>query len=141
MTIEPGGDVGIGLTNPGYKLHIAGGAYCDGGSWVPGSSREYKENIAALTLLEAEEALDKLNPVKFNYKTNKEEDYIGFIAEDVPELVATKERKGVAPMDVIAVLTKVVQDQRKTAMEQQNSITELKKEIAELKKSRQSDKK
>jgi hypothetical protein len=127
MTIEPGGDVGIGLTDPGYKLHITGGAYCDGGAWVPGSSREYKENIKNLTTDEAMEAFNGLVPVKFNYKFNKEEDYMGFIAEDVPELVATKNRKGVAPMDVVAVLTKVVQEQQKT-------ISELKKEIAELKK-------
>jgi hypothetical protein len=35
---------------------------------------------------------------------------VGFIAEDVPELVATKDRKGLSPMDIVAVLTKVVQD-------------------------------
>jgi hypothetical protein len=126
--------VGIGLTNPGYKLHISGGAYCDGGAWVPGSSREYKENITDLTLNEAMSALENLAPVKFNYKTNKDEDYMGFIAEDVPELVATKERKGVAPMDVVAVLTKVLQDQQKMVQEQQEAITVLKQEIAELKK-------
>jgi hypothetical protein len=134
MTIETGGDVGIGLTNPTYKLHIAGGAYCDGGAWVPGSSREYKENITDLTLNEAMSALENLAPVKFNYKTNKDEDYMGFIAEDVPELVATKERKGVAPMDVIAVLTKVVQEQQKMAEEQRDTISELKQRISELEK-------
>jgi hypothetical protein len=141
MHIESGGDVGIGVSNPTHKLDITGGAYCDGGAWVPGSSREYKENIADLTLTEAKDALEKLNPVKFNYKTNKEEDYIGFIAEDVPELVATKERKGVAPMDVVAVLTKVVQEQQKMVdeqqklnKEQQKTITELKDKIAELEK-------
>jgi hypothetical protein len=141
MTIEPGGDVGIGLTNPGYKLHIAGGAYCDGGSWVPGSSREYKENIVDLTLSEAVDAFEKLNPVKFNYKTNKDEDYIGFIAEDVPELVATKERKGVAPMDVIAVLTKVVQEQQEVVREQQETILQLNKRVSDLEKKTQVEKK
>jgi hypothetical protein len=132
ITVESGGDVGIGLDNPSYKLHISGGAYCDGGAWVPGSSREYKENIAALTLEEAADALEKLSPVKFNYKANPKEDYIGFIAEDVPELVATKERKGVSPMDVVAVLTKVLQDQQKLLKEQQQTISYLNKRITEL---------
>jgi hypothetical protein len=127
LTCEPGGDVGIGLGDPSYKLEIVGGAYCDGGQWMPGSSREYKENIKSLTVDEAMEALTGLNPVKFNYKTNKDEDYIGFIAEDVPELVATKERKSVSPMDVVSILTKVVQEQQKT-------ISELQKKIAELEK-------
>jgi len=125
MIIEPSGDVGIGVADPTHKLDISGGAYCDGGAWVPGSSREYKENIKSITLDEAVDTLDKLDPVKFNYKTNKDEDYLGFIAEDVPELVATNERKGVAPFDVIAVLTKVVQQQQK-------AITKLEKKIEEL---------
>jgi len=123
------GNVGIGI-RPTHLLHLRHGAYCDGGAWIPSCSREYKENIISLKLDEALEAMEGLNPVKFNYKTNKEEDYIGFIAEDVPELVATRERKGVSPMDVVAVLTKVVQ-------EQQRAITELNKRIAELEKKSQ----
>jgi hypothetical protein len=47
----------------------------------------------------------------------------------VPELVATKDRKGLAPMDIVAVLTKVVQEQQKT-------IEELKREVAEIKASK-----
>ena len=38
---------------------------------------------------------------------------MGFIAEDVPDMVATQDRKGINPMDLIAVLTKVVQQQQK----------------------------
>ena len=34
---------------------------------------------------------------------------MGFIAEDVPELVATNDRKGLSALDITAVLTKVVQ--------------------------------
>ncbi|UCC40189.1 MAG: tail fiber domain-containing protein, partial [Candidatus Aminicenantes bacterium] len=106
---------------------IVGGAYCDGGAWIAGSSREYKENITSLRTEEAFEALEGLNPVRFNYKKNVEEDYVGFIAEDVPELVATKNRKGINTMDVVAVLTKVVQDQQRTIAELKERITELEK--------------
>ena len=35
----------------------------------------------------------------------------GFIAEEVPELISTKDRKGLSSMDIVAVLTKVVQEQ------------------------------
>ena len=79
-------------------------------------------------------ALEGLDPVKFNYKINKDEDYIGFIAEDVPELVATKERKSLNTMDVVAVLTKIVQEQQTFIREQQKINAELKKKIAELEK-------
>ncbi len=37
---------------------------------------------------------------------------MGFIAEDVPELVATSDRQGLSAMDIVAVLTKVVQEQQ-----------------------------
>ena len=50
---------------------------------------------------------------KFYYKADREDEHLGFIAEDVPELVATKDRKGLSAMDIVALLTKVVQQQNK----------------------------
>ena len=113
MRIENGGDVGIGNTNPTHLLDVGtNGAYCDGGAWVNGSSRMYKNNIEALTLQEAEKAFKALEPVKFTYKATPAEKHVGFIAEDVPKLVATKDRKGLTALDIVAVLTKVVQKQQ-----------------------------
>jgi hypothetical protein len=132
MTIDTTGYVGIGTTSPTHLVHLSGGAYSDGSTWQPSCSRALKENITDLTLDEAMNALEGLNPVKFNYKINKDEDYIGFIAEDVPELVATKERKSINTMDVVAVLTKVIQEQQKFIREQQKINAELQKKIAEL---------
>ncbi|MFH1951162.1 MAG: hypothetical protein ABIL06_06070 [Pseudomonadota bacterium] len=63
--------------------------------------------------------------MKFSYKADSEEKHVGFIAEEAPALVASKDRKGMSPMDVVAVLTKVVQEQQKT-------IAELSKKVAEL---------
>ncbi len=118
MVISSSGNVGIGTSAPSYPLHMGSGAYVStGGSWTDASSREYKENIRELTLEEAIETLEGLNPVKYNYKTHKEEKHVGFIAEDVPELIATKDRKGLSPMDIVAVLSKVIQAQRKTISE------------------------
>ena len=45
----------------------------------------------------------------YQYKANPDEDKVGFIAEDVPQLGATKNRKGLSALDITAVLTKVVQ--------------------------------
>jgi hypothetical protein len=72
--------------------------------------------------------------VKFNYKVDKAEKHVGFIAEDAPELVATPDRKGMSPMDVVAVLTKVVQGQQKFIQAQQKINAELQQKIAELEK-------
>ena len=92
---------------------MASGAHASaGGVWTNSSSREKKENIAELTLEEALAALAALQPVQFNYKSDGQETYVGFIAEDVPELVATGDRQGLSAMDIVAVLTRVIQAQQ-----------------------------
>ena len=119
------GNLGIGRPAPAYPIHTAGGAYVTtGGVWTNASSREYKDDIETLSTQEALNALKGLNPVKFVYKTDRTEQHVGFIAEDVPGLVATKDRKGLSSMDIVTVLTKVVQ-------EQQQTISALQKELQE----------
>ena len=76
--------------------------------------RSFKSNIRELASKDALAAVHKLTPVRYSYKQNKSEEYLGFIAEDVPEIVAMNDRKGLSPMDIVAVLTKVVQEQQKT---------------------------
>ncbi len=119
MIIDDNGNVSIGAGGtPSFPLVMASGAHVTaGGVWTDASSKQYKENIANLTQEEAISALEKLNPVKFNYKVQKDEEYLGFIAEDVPDLVATKARKGLSPMDIVAVLTKVVQQHQQKIAE------------------------
>ena len=74
-------------------------------------------NIQDLSLDAAEETLAQLSPVTYAYKAAPEEQHVGFIAEDVPDLVATPDRKGLSSMDIVGVLTKVVQEQQKTIKE------------------------
>jgi len=133
ITIKGNGYVGIGTQSPSYPLQMAGGAYTNGSSWVDASSREYKENIEVLSAEEALEAIKELNPVKYAYKTDQTEKRVGFIAEEVPELISMKDRKGLSPMDIVAVLTKVVQEQQKVMQEQQKTISTLREELDELK--------
>jgi hypothetical protein len=61
--------------------------------------------------------------VTFHYKNDVEQQRVGFIAEDVPELVAMKDRKGLSPMDIVAVLTKVVQEQKQQLADQHHQLT------------------
>jgi hypothetical protein len=129
MVITSAGKVGIGTSDPQYLLQLQGGAYSDGTNWYSGSSRDYKENIRELDTDEALLAFNKLDPVTFNYKTNNEERHVGFIAEDVPDLIATKDRKGLSPMDIVALLTKVIQEQQKTISELSEKVSKLEKLI------------
>jgi hypothetical protein len=129
LTLTQDYKVGIGMVNPSARLHVNGNIIATG-TITPGSSREYKENIADLTVQEAFKTLYGLNPTKFNYKAEKNKDlHVGFIAEEVPELVATSDRKGVDPMDIVAVLTKVVQKQQKTIEALENRVTALEEQI------------
>ena len=126
-----GGNLGIGTTNPSYPLEMASGAcVTSGGVWMNASSREYKTDIKHLTSEKAMTTLTQLKPVEFAYKTDSQEKHVGFIAEDAPELVASKDRKGMSSMDVVAVLTKVVQEQQRVVQEQKATIVELSRRLA-----------
>jgi parallel beta-helix repeat protein len=110
MRITASGNVGIGTTTPAYLLDVNGQARING--IVYPSSRALKDNIVDLKSSEALDALKGLNPVRYKYKADQNEERIGFIAEDVPDLVAKNGRIGIDPMDIVAVLTKVVQEQQ-----------------------------
>lgn len=106
------GNIGVGTTAPIHPLQMASGAHVTGGGvWTNASSRDLKKDVRVLASDAAFEALALLEPVVFRYLNEDDETYVGFIAEDVPELVAAKDRKTLSPMDVVAVLTKVVQEQ------------------------------
>lgn len=116
MTITKAGNVGIGTTVPTEKLHVTGKVRAT--DFVTSSSRTYKKNIRNLTALQAAAAFSQMNPVQYQYKGGDlDDEHVGFIAEDVPDLVATPGRKGVSALDLVAVLTKVLQEQQKKIAE------------------------
>lgn len=127
ITIDHDGNVGFGTSRPLHPIELENGAYVSaGGVWTDSSSREKKENIAALSPEEALAALANLEPVTFNYKQENREQYVGFIAEDVPELVASSDRTGLSAMDIVAVLTRVVKLQQKQIAELESRLEERK---------------
>jgi hypothetical protein len=110
------GDVGA---NDGNGAHVTAG-----GVWTNASSRSIKDDIQPVSLVIARDAVRALQPVTYRYKNERDEEYVGFIAEDVPDLVATNDRKSLASMDITAVLTRVVQDQDRELAEQRIIIAE-----------------
>jgi hypothetical protein len=113
--------------NPAHPIHsqTSGAHLTAGGIWTNASSRDLKEEIAPLDAEAALQALALLEPVNFRYKLEPEDPHVGFISEEVPELVATPDRKTLSPMDIVAVLTRVVQEQEKR-------LVELREEVAQL---------
>ncbi|MHA6534193.1 tail fiber domain-containing protein [Paenibacillus sp. BAC0078] len=132
ITVDPSSNVGIGKTaTDGYKLDVNGNLRATNFSQT--SSRTFKENIASLPAKKALELLNKLKPVTFNYKEeNGKQQNIGFIAEDVPHIFATSDHKSVVLMDIIAVLTTVVQKQQKEAVNMRKQVNELQVQVAAL---------
>jgi len=105
--------IGTSTVAAGEAINVWNGAHLTtGGVWTNGSSRDMKENIRPLEIADAVAAIEALEPMRYNYKVNKGEEYVGFIAEDVPDLVAENGRKGLAAMDIVAVLTQVVKSQK-----------------------------
>lgn len=132
----------IGMLNnsPQHPLHVGtdatngnGAHVTAAGVWTNGSSRQNKTDIRLLEADEALAALAELQPVLYRGKQDPEaEEYVGFIAEDVPALVAMSDRQGLSAMDVVAVLTKALQEQQKTIQEQQRAIAGLSERLNEL---------
>jgi hypothetical protein len=72
-----------------------------------------KENIRDLTSAEAFEAFKNLTPVQYRLRGDSSQSrHFGFIAEDMPDLIAAPDRKTICEMDIVAVLTKVLHQLR-----------------------------
>jgi hypothetical protein len=131
MIVSNLGFVGLGVAVPAFPIdHSSGAHLTTGGVWTNASSRSFKNDIRDLDATAATETLKNLQPVTYTYKVDPSEHHVGFIAEDVPDLVATPDRKGLSPMDIVAVLTKVVQ-------EQQTTIDALKSRLDQVEKKQQ----
>jgi hypothetical protein len=125
LVVDATGNIGLGVATPAYAIQHSSGARLDAGNWINASSRAVKQDIHALDRDAAFDALRGLEPVTFAYKANPAETNVGFIAEDVPALVATADRKGLSSMDIVAVLTKVVKEQQRTIEELQKRMQQL----------------
>ncbi|MCD6533650.1 MAG: tail fiber domain-containing protein [Deltaproteobacteria bacterium] len=131
LCLRSSGYVGIGTWDPAYKLDIVGQLRASEG-FIAGSSRDLKQNIEELSSEDAFKTLQKLAPVTYQYKTNQNEGRVGFIAEDVPEIVAVNGRKGLSSMDIVAILTKVLQEQQQVINDQKKALQKLDHKLTNL---------
>ncbi len=131
--VDTSGNVGIGTSAPAEKLDVDGNIVASG-TITQGSSRSLKYDILALSAERALEALRNLVPVTFHYiaDRNPSNTHVGFIAEDVPDLLATPDRRGLSAMDVGAVLTKVVQFQDQQLAEKDLQLKALQRKVDDL---------
>jgi hypothetical protein len=129
------GSVCIGTTTPqsGKALTVTGSGYFTG-IVTTGSSRSLKHDIEPLSTTDALDALKALEPMRFKYNASDDDEKLGFISEDVPGLVAEKDRKSLNPMDFIAVAISVIKDQQARIEDQAARIEKLERAIEQLTK-------
>ena len=139
------GRLGIGTSDPGQKLDIAGGngRVEPGYGWLTSSDHRLKKNIS--TLEGSLEKISRLRGVRFDSKEavhvdNGDGKHIGVIAQELekeyPELVVGDEKTGykaVAYDKLTAVLIEAVKEMKALNEKQQAEIEELRSMIKELK--------
>jgi len=129
MIIDSNGNVGIGVTNPSYRLELPNNANASGqgraNAWVTYSDIRFKENITPIT--NALEKINNLQGVYFDWKKNGKRD-IGFIAQEVepvlPEVVST-DPSGIKSLDYSRLTALLVQGIK----EQQSQISSLSSQL------------
>lgn len=94
----------------GHTIYAASGAnLTTGGVWTDSSSRAIKRNEKAVDNGEVRAALTSMQPKRFDRKMGKGEgaewhkDDLGFVAEDMPEIISQGNSAGIAPGRVAAL--------------------------------------
>lgn len=138
LAIDYSGNVGIGTTTPSYKLHVNGTAA--GTSWTNLSSREFKEDIKVVGESEHPMMLAKLMDMDLSrYKYKKEyggddEAKLGFIAEEMPKEVLSKDGKGVDVYELLTFTIGAMKAQQKEIETQRQYNKALEDRLAALEK-------
>ncbi|EPR11617.1 tail fiber domain-containing protein [Ruminiclostridium papyrosolvens] len=114
----------IGNKGDRIRLRASGGTYVEGNFYYT-STKEIKENIKKLKKEKVRSTIESLDPVEFNFKGDRKRKTMGFIAEDVPDILASGDKKAISPMEILTVLVGEVK-------EQENLIKKLKKKVAAL---------
>ena len=136
VVFENGGNLGIGVENPTNLIHVAGGAQCNGSTWLNSSDRNLKENFAPVDPAQVLEKVEALPISEWNYKRDgAAKRHIGPVAQDFYAVfgvgdndttISTIDPSGVALAAIQALARENEAGRRQNAV-MQRQIQELKK--------------
>ena len=84
------GNVGIGISDPTYLLHLGSDSAAKPTSsvWTISSDERVKESIKKFDIKKSSDVIKKLALKSFKYKYDKDSiNYVGFIAQDVEKIL------------------------------------------------------
>ena len=135
MTMTTGGNLGIGLTNPSYQLHLSTDSAGKPGtsSWTIASDARLKQNI--IPYKGGLNEILRINPVSYQYNERSgystAQKYIGVLAQDLekiaPEMVTTGQNGylNVNNSDMTYMLINAVKEQQEIIENQERRIAQL----------------
>lgn len=146
LFINNSGDVGVGTTTPGEKLHVAGNIRASGNVFASCgilSCSDARFKTVVEPLCDAMSMIRKLRPVRFDWRRNEFPDrhfgsgtQVGLIAQELqqvaPELIG-KDSEGYLAVDyarLTPILIRAVQEQQRTIDDQQSMIDHQHKQMA-----------
>ena len=141
LVVNKNGRIGIGINTPGHPIQHGNGAFLTSdGTWTNASDRRLKSKIKPIPYGLKEVLM--LSPTTYIMNASGEK-HVGFIAQDlkaiIPEVVNGTEGDihkgetlGVAYGNLVAVLTKAIQDLSATVDEQSKQLRQNKEHINSL---------
>ena len=107
---QNGGNVGIGITNPGYTLHVVGSIYATG-DITAFSDKRYKDNITPL--IQSLDLLAQLTGYSYTRSDLNNKENIGLIAQEVkevfPQAVCYDDNQGLYSVNYGCLIAPVIQ--------------------------------
>ena len=87
--------------HPGHAVEAWSIVYLTTGDvWTNASSNDLKGNIETLSNKGANATLAAFSPVRYAYRNSRDEVYVSYIAEGVPDLVATNDHKSLSQVEI-----------------------------------------
>jgi len=140
----PSGNVGVGITNPGYTFEVSGSTWSTTG-WSSASDGRLKQSIT--TIPDALSTIERLRGVEFYWRPPADrpvgktlplplgEQQVGFVAQEVEQVVPEAVSKpadgsdgayGVNEAKIVAILVEAVKEQQAEIASQGSEIAKLK---------------